>query len=58
VSNYVDYEYIGKKSEPTGIRVWEQNYETRKVEAVDYPISDYLYFYIDAIDLYKAETEY
>lgn len=58
MANYIDYEYIGKKAEPTGIRVWEQNYETRKVEAVDYPISDYLYFYIDAIDLDKAETEY
>ena len=59
MANYIDFEYTGpRKAEPTGIRVWEQNYETRKVEAVDYPISDYLYFYIDAIDDDKAETEF
>lgn len=59
MANYIDFEYTGpRKAEPTGIRVWEQNYETRKVEAVDYPISDYLYFYIDAIDADKAETEF
>ena len=58
MANYIDFEYVGKKAEPTGIRVWEQNYETRKVEVKDYPIADYLYFYIDAIDLDKAETEF
>lgn len=59
MANYIDFEYTGsRKAEPTGIRVWEQNYETRKVEEVDYPISDYLYFYIDAIDMDKAETEF
>lgn len=50
MANYIDYEYLGKKADPTGIRVWEQNYETRKIDVVDYPIDDYLYFYIDAID--------
>lgn len=59
MANYIDFEYTGpRKAEPTGIRVWEQNYETRKVESKDYPIDDYLYFYIDAIDMDKAETKF
>ncbi len=58
MANYIDFEYVGKKADPTAIRVWEQNYETRKVEAVDYNIAEYLYFYIDAIDEDKAETEF
>ena len=59
MANYIDAEYLGsRKSEPTGIRVWVQNYDTRKVEVVDYPIEDYLYFYIDAIDKTKIEKNF
>ena len=57
MANYIDYEYLGTKAAPTGIRVWEQNYETNKIEEVDYPLEDYLYFYIDAIDETKAESD-
>lgn len=57
MANYIDYEYLGKKADPTGIRVWEQNYETGKIEEVDYKIDDYLYFYIDAIDTDKADPD-
>lgn len=57
MGNYIDYEYLGKKAEPTGIRVWEQNYDTGKIEEKDYNLDDYLYFYVDAIDEKKAEKE-
>lgn len=49
MANYIDYEY-DKKSDPTKVYVWEQNYETRKIERKEYDVADYLYFYIDAID--------
>ena len=57
MANYIDSAY-DKKSEPSKVFVWEQNYETRKVEKKEYPVSDYLYFYIDALDEEKAETEF
>jgi len=49
MANYIDCSY-DKISDPKKIIVWEQNYETRKVEKKEYKIEDYLYFYIDAID--------
>lgn len=56
MGNYIDYEY-DKKTDPKKIYVWEQNYETNKVEKVEYPVEDYFYFYIDAIDEDKAEKD-
>jgi hypothetical protein len=56
LANYIDYEY-DKKSEPSKIFVWEQNYETGKIEKIEYDVADYLYFYIDAIDEDKAEPD-
>ena len=56
MANYIDYEY-DKKSDPKKIFVWEQNYETNKVEKVEYNVEDYLYFYIDAVDESKAEKD-
>lgn len=49
MANYIDYEY-DKRSDPKKIFVWEQNYETRKIEKKEYKVEDYLYFYIDAVD--------
>ena len=54
MANYIDYEY-DKKSDPKKVFVWEQNYETREIEKKEYDVSDYLYFYIDAIDSEKIE---
>jgi hypothetical protein len=55
MANYIDFAYLGKTADPTGIRVWEQNYETGKIDEKDYDIKDYLYFYIDATDENKIE---
>ena len=57
MANYFDFEY-NKKSDPSHVIVWEQNYETGKVEEKKYNVSDYLYFYIDAIDESKADKEF
>lgn len=57
MANYIDYEYSGTKQDPTGIVVWEQNYETRKVEEKTYNLNDYLYFYVDYIDKKKIVPE-
>jgi len=54
LANYIDFEYTGKKADPDGIIVWEQNYETGEIEEKRYSLKDYLYFYIDAIDDEKA----
>lgn len=54
MANYLDCTY-DKKSDPTEIIVWEQNYDTRKVEEKRYKLEDYLYFYIDAVDEKKIE---
>ena len=48
MANYIDYTYIGKVSDPSGVMVWEQNYETGEIEEKVYNIKDYLYFYVDA----------
>lgn len=58
MANYLDYAYGPKKGDPEYVIVWEQNYETRKIEEKKYPIEDYLYYYIDAIDESKADTTY
>lgn len=57
MSNYIDCCY-NVKSEPTKVFVWEQNYETNEVEVKEYNVADYLYFYVDALDESKAETEF
>jgi DNA polymerase elongation subunit (family B) len=57
MANYLDYEY-DKKSDPKEIIVWEQNYETRKIEEKKYKVSDYMYFYIDAIDEDQVVEEF
>lgn len=58
MANYIDYEYSGaRKSDPEGIVVWEQDYESGKIEKKEYPLDDYLYFYIDAIDENKSEPD-
>lgn len=57
MANYLDFEY-DKKNDPKMVIVWEQNYETGKVEEKKYNVSDYLYFYIDAIDEHKADKEF
>lgn len=38
--------------------MWEQNYETRKVEKKEYDVADYLYFYIDALEEDKIDPQY
>lgn len=54
MANYIDCTY-DKQSDPSKVIVWEQNYETGKVEKKEYPIEDYLYFYCDAMNDSKAE---
>lgn len=53
MANYIDCTY-DKKTDPEKIFVWEQNYDTRKIEKKEYKVEDYLYFYIDVIDPEKA----
>ncbi len=48
MANYIDYTYMGKVSDPTGVMVWEQNYDTGAIEEKVYNIKDYLYFYVDS----------
>jgi len=54
MANYIDFAY-DKKSDPKEVIVWEQNYDSGEIEEKRYPVSDYLYFYIDARDPEKAE---
>jgi len=53
MANYIDAEY-DKKTDPTKIIVWEQDYDTGEIIEKEYPIKDYLYFYVDAVDETKA----
>jgi len=55
VANYIDFTYVGTQSDPQTVRVWEQNYETRKIEEIEYPIEEYIYFYIDVLDKESVE---
>lgn len=55
MANYIDYTYMGKVSDPTGVMVWEQNYDTGEIEEKVYNIKDYLYFYVDATSENKVE---
>jgi len=57
MANYIDYTY-DKNSTPSEIIVWEQNYDTGKIEEKRYDIKDYLYFYIDALDESKADKNF
>lgn len=54
MANYFDFEY-DKKSDPKEVIVWEQNYDTGEVEERRFPVKDYLYFYVDALDQSKAD---
>lgn len=56
MANVFDNAY-DKNSDPTKVFTWEQNYETGKIEQKEYPIEDYLYFYVDLIDESKAESD-
>jgi len=49
MSNFFDATY-DKSGDPSKVFVWEQNYETNKVELKEFDVEDYLYFYVDYID--------